>query len=100
MEVFHIIDIIVSIHPACPWSSPGQSTGVGSRSLLQRIFPTQESNSGLLHCSRIHLSHQGSPFSLLLFAVHCTSPTPAPIFKGETLKRKKTLKYFRLNYLF
>ena len=28
----------------CPWNSPGQNTGVGSHSLLQGIFPTQESN--------------------------------------------------------
>ena len=27
-----------------------QDTGVGSLSLLQRIFSTQESNQGLLHC--------------------------------------------------
>ena len=46
-----------------PWNSPGQNTGVGSRSLLQGIFPTQGSNPGLLHCRRIlyRLSHQGSP---------------------------------------
>ena len=36
-----------------PWNSPGQNTGVGSLSLLQRIFPTQESNQGLLHCRPI-----------------------------------------------
>ena len=101
MEVFHIIDIIVSIYSACPWNSPGQRTRVDSCSLLQGIFPTQGSNPGPLHCSQIHLSHQGSPFRLLLFAVHCTSPAlPAPIFRGEALKRKKTLKYFRPNYLF
>ena len=35
------------------WNSPGQNTGVGSRSLLQGIFPTQGSNPGLLHCKRI-----------------------------------------------
>ena len=31
--------------------------------LLQGIFPTQESNLGLLHCRQIlyHLSYQGSP---------------------------------------
>ena len=29
------------------WNSPGQNTGVGSLSLLQRIFPTQGSNPGL-----------------------------------------------------
>ena len=27
----------------CPWNSLGQNTGVGSPSLLQRIFPTQVS---------------------------------------------------------
>ena len=31
-----------------PWNSPGQNTGVGSLSLLQGIFPTQELNQGLL----------------------------------------------------
>ena len=45
-----------------PWNSPGQNTGVGGLSLLQGIFPTQESNQGLLHCWRIlyQLSYQGS----------------------------------------
>ena len=37
----------------CPWNSPGQNTGVGSLSLLQGIFPTQESNQDLLHCRQI-----------------------------------------------
>ena len=36
-----------------PWNSPGQNTGVGSPSLLQGIFPTQESNPGLPHCRQI-----------------------------------------------
>ena len=46
-----------------PWNSPGQNTGVGSLSLLQGTFPTQESNQGLLHCRWFlyQLSHQGSP---------------------------------------
>ena len=46
-----------------PWNSPGQNTGVGSLSLLQRIFPTQGSNPGLLHCRWIlyQLNHKGSP---------------------------------------
>ena len=35
--------------PAEPLGKP-KNTGVGSLSLLQRIFPTQESNLGLLHC--------------------------------------------------
>ncbi|XP_055426747.1 uncharacterized protein LOC129645509 [Bubalus kerabau] len=40
----------------CPWDSPGKNTGVGCHALLQRIFPTQGSNPGLLHCRQI-LSH-------------------------------------------
>ena len=35
--------------PAEPQEKP-KSTGVGSLSLLQRLFLTQESNWGLLHC--------------------------------------------------
>ena len=39
---------------------PGKNTGVGCRTLLQGIFPTQGSNRGLPHCRWIfyHLSHQ------------------------------------------
>ena len=37
----------------CPWNSPGQNTGVGSLSLLQGIFSTQELNQGLPHCEQI-----------------------------------------------
>ena len=36
---------------------PGKNTGVDCRALLQRIFPTQGSNPGLLHCRQI-LYHQ------------------------------------------
>ena len=32
----------------CPRDSPGKNTGVGCHSLLQGIFPTQESNPHLL----------------------------------------------------
>ena len=46
----------------CPWDSPGKNTGVGCQALLQGIFLTQGSNSGLPHFKRIlyHLSRQGS----------------------------------------
>ena len=48
-----------------PSEPPGKpkNTGVGSLPLLQGIFPTQESNPGLLRGRRIlyHLSHQVSP---------------------------------------
>ena len=45
------------------WNSPGRNTGVGSLSLLQRIYPTQGSNPGLPHCgwSLYQLSHKGNP---------------------------------------
>ena len=47
--------------PAEPQGKP-RNTGGGSLSLLQRVFPTEESNQGLLHCKRIlyQLSYQGS----------------------------------------
>ena len=50
--------------PAEPQGKP-KNTGVGSLSLLQWIFLTQESNQDLLHCRRIlyQLSHQGSPLN-------------------------------------
>ena len=47
--------------PAEPQGKP-KNTGVGSLSLLQGIFATQELNQGLLHCREIlyQLSYQGS----------------------------------------
>ena len=49
-----------------PAELPGKSknTGMGSLSLLQGIFLTQELNQGLLHCRQIlsQLSYQGSPW--------------------------------------
>ena len=54
-------------HHFCPPNSLGKNTGVGYHFLLQRIFPTQGLNLGLLHCRQIlyHLSHQGSPYDQL-----------------------------------
>ena len=51
--------------PAKPPGKP-KNTGEGSLSLLQGIFPTQESNQGLLHCRWIlyQLSYQGNTQSL------------------------------------
>ena len=45
-----------------PWNSLGRNTGMGCHSILQRIFPTQGSNPGLLHYRQIlySLSHEGS----------------------------------------
>ena len=42
-----------------PWNSPGQNTGLGGLSLLQGIFPTEESNPGLPHWQILYqLSHK------------------------------------------
>ena len=47
-----------------------KNTGVGSLSLLQWIFPTQESNLYLLHCRQIlyQLSYQRSPGCWIQFS--------------------------------
>ena len=50
-----------------PWNSPGQSTEVGSLSLLQGIFPTQGSNTGIksrspaLEADSLPAEPQGKP---------------------------------------
>ena len=70
-----------SLRPhGCPWNSPGQNTGVGSRSLLQGIFPTLGLNPGLVHCSRIpyQMSHKGSPRILEWVAYPFSSGSSRP----------------------
>ena len=54
-----------------PWNSPSNNTEKGSHSLLQKIFPTQGLNLGLLHCRHIFypLSLQGCPSSAELVLV-------------------------------
>ena len=53
-----------------PSEPPGKpkNTGVGSLSLLPGIFPTQESNQGLLHYRQIlyQLRYQGSPMNSVI----------------------------------
>ena len=63
-----------------PMDCIGQNTGVGSLSLLQGIFPTQGSNSGLPHCRRIlyQLSHKGSPRILEWVAYPFSSGSSRP----------------------
>ena len=79
LQHIHTCDMLCVVAQSCPTlcdpmdcsppgssvhgDSPGKNTGVGCHALLQRIFPTQGSNPGLLHCRQIlHcLSHQGSP---------------------------------------
>ena len=56
--------IAVDSLPTEPQGKP-KNTRVGSLSLLQWIFPTQESDWGLLHYGQIlyQLSYQGSPLN-------------------------------------
>ena len=77
-----------------PWDSPGQNTGVGNLSLLQRIFPTQGSNPGLLHCRQIlyQLSHTGSPQILLRL-------TLLPILYGSTFINNTYVIYSCIFYI-
>ena len=67
--------------PAEPQGKP-KNTGVGSLSFLQWVFPTQESNQGLLCCRRIlyQLSYQGS--------LQCRRPEFNP-WLGKMLWKKK-----------
>ena len=63
--------------PAEPQGKP-KITEVGSLSLLQQIFLTQESNRGLLHCRWIlyQLSYQESPATdKQQYSPHCTFHT-------------------------
>ena len=84
-----VSDSLRSHRQYSPWNSPGHNTRVGSTSpgyilpcrrisLLQGIFPTQESNPGLLHYRRIlyQLNHKGSP------------PTRQMVIK-KSIKRKR-----------
>ena len=52
--------------------SAGQNNGVGSCSLLQGIFLTQELNQSLLHCRQIlyQLSCHGSPLTIKQVNIH------------------------------
>ena len=93
--------------PAEPQGKP-KNTGVGSLSLLQRIFLTQESNQGLLHYGQIiyQLSYQGNPFcthsvqfscSVVSVSLRphesqharptCPSPTPGVYSNSSPLRR-------------
>ena len=82
--------------PYSPWSYLGQNTGVGSLSFLQRIFPTQGLNPGLLHCRWIlnQLSHKGSPRILEWVAYPFSVGRQNQFF--TQVKNKSTFKYIAL----
>ena len=51
-----------------PWNSLGQNTGMGSRSLLQRIFTTQGSNPGLPYCRQTLYQESRFTFTSVQFS--------------------------------
>ena len=65
-----------------PWNFPGKNTGVGSHSLLQRLFLTQGLNLGPLHCRQIL-------YCLRIFYLGVTWP----LFAVTTLDNYLTCKY-------
>ena len=76
-----VTQLSVQLFEDCsPWNSLGQNTGMGNLSLLQRIFPTQGSNSDLPHCRRIlyQLSHKGRPRILEWVAYPFSSGSSQP----------------------
>ena len=77
-----------------------KNTEVGSLSLLQRIFPTQESNQGLLHFRQIlyQLSHEGSP-STCQCRRHRFSPGSRKIPRAVEQRSLCALEPWSCNYL-
>ena len=75
-------------------NSLGPNTGVGSLSLLQRIFPTQESNPNLLHCRQIlyQLSHKESPDSTKIHSNILGIPYLLSLFLLSGIQRYKMKK--------
>ena len=87
IPVFQVTGFCDPMDPArllCPWDSPGKHTGVGTNSLLQRIFPTQGSNLSLLRCRQIlyHLSHQQVDSYLLAMRTINVGPVTFWMFLG------------------
>ena len=79
--------------------SPGQNTGVGSLSLLQGIFPTQESNWESNHCRLIlyQLSYQGSSDSKAYF--NCIVPHgPAPAAPASAFSCSEGSSTFKMSF--
>ena len=79
-----------STRPLCPWDSPGKNTGVSCHFLLQGIFPTQESNPGLLHCKQVlcQLNYKGNQILRVLKVWCLWFPTAWRLLRYMPLSRK------------
>ena len=80
-------------------NSLGQITEVGSHSLLQWIFPAQESNWGVLHCRWIlyQLSYQGSPLKYQIPYLNLLSDSFWISFSKRTPSKWKLFLYLLLH---
>ena len=79
-----------------PWNSPGQNAGVGSLSLLQGIFQTQELNPGLLHCRWIlyQLTYQFSSVQSLSRVRLSATPWTAACQASLSITNSRSLLKF------
>ena len=82
----------------CSWDSPGKNTAAGCHSLLQGIFPTQESNLGLQPWQTDSLQSElpGKPPSIQLPKQVARFPLPNPHFSYPFKPLRRTgliLKY-------
>ena len=97
MKVAHSCPALCDPGLYSTWNSPGQNTGVGSLSLLQGIFPTQESNpreSRLLPADSLPAEPQGKPkntgvgsLSLLqgIFPTQGSNPRESCVLPADSL---------------
>ena len=80
-----------------PWNSPGQNTGVSSRSFLQGIFPTQRLNPGLLYCRWILFSSWDTREAhFKKCCISNTLPYKMPIIRNHQIRSDQYLSHARL----
>ena len=82
-----------------PWNSACQNTGEGSLSLLQGIFPIQESNPGLLHCKQMlyQLSYEGTrllEFKSLLYCAFLYQLRISPSVQFSSVQSLSRVRLF------
>ena len=76
--------------------SPGKNNGLGCHALLQGIFPTQESNQGLLYYRWIlyQLNYQGSPYNIFLYSELAMHPSLHSLFHVKYKIHNLTSKFW------
>ena len=77
----------------CLWDSPGKNTGVNWHSLLQRNFPTQGLNLGLLHRRQV-LYHLNYRDVLKIKDPHRIRNIIFPLF----IKKGNVRQFIKINY--